>query len=173
MTELGQDLFGRAGVRACAEWRRATNRDQIRPPALGAKFVRDALDDRVQIVHRNRSDETTLSAKDDVQELIRLGPNRWTAIEREDAANSRLRRGCSRRSSVVALQPASGHENIAASLEGLGDEELQLARLVSAGSEPGLIVALDPEAARRKRERRAEAIGPLQGCRQVGEHQIC
>ena len=44
--------------------------------------------------------------------------------------------------------------------------------LFATGGEPGAVVALDPEAASWKSERRPEAIGPLQGCRQVGKDQI-
>jgi hypothetical protein len=71
---------------------------------------------------------------------------------------------CSFRPGLIALQSAGGHENVATSLDGVGDEELQLAHLVAAGSESRLVVALDPQAARRHGERRAEAIGPLKGC---------
>jgi len=71
---------------------------------------------------------------------------------------------------VVALRPARGDEDIAAAGEGVGDEELQLSGLVPAGCEPGAVVALDPEAPRRKSERRPEAIGRLEAGRQVGKH---
>jgi hypothetical protein len=74
---------------------------------------------------------------------------------------------------MVALRSASGDENVAATGEGVGDEELELASLVPTGGEAGAVVSLDPEAVRWKSERRAEAIGPLQACREVGKHQIC
>jgi hypothetical protein len=66
---------------------------------------------------------------------------------------------------MVALRSASGDENVAATGEGVSDEELELASLVPTGGEPGAVVSLDPEAVRWKSERRPEAIGPLQACR--------
>ena len=66
---------------------------------------------------------------------------------------------------MIALPPASGHQDVAAGRQGVGDEELQLASLVPTGREAGAVISLDPESARRKRERGAEAIGPLQRCR--------
>ena len=73
---------------------------------------------------------------------------------------------------MVALQSAGRDQDIATSGEGVRDQQLQLPSLVPAGREPGAVVSLDPEAARWQSERGAEAIGPLQSCRQVSKHQI-
>ena len=74
---------------------------------------------------------------------------------------------------MVALWPATGDEDIAATGEGVGDEELELASLVPAGGEPRAVVALDPQATGWKSERRPEPVGELQWRWQVGEHRAC
>ena len=73
---------------------------------------------------------------------------------------------------MIALRPARGHQDVAAGRQGVGDDELELASLVATGREAGAVIPLDPQSAGRERERGAEAIGPLQGCREVGQPQL-
>ena len=69
---------------------------------------------------------------------------------------------------MVRLRPAGGEERVAALLEGLADEELQLADLVAGGDGAGEVVALDVE---RHAEVRAEALELLERGRGARELQ--
>jgi len=69
------------------------DRDHIRSTAIAAQLARDALDGGIEIVHRKRSKEATLSAEDDLKELVGFGPSRWVTVERQDAAHSHSGRG--------------------------------------------------------------------------------
>lgn len=46
---------------------------------------------------------------------------------------------------VVGLHPADGDEHVRALFQGVGDEELEFARLIPALSQPQLVIAFDPD----------------------------
>ena len=65
---------------------------------------------------------------------------------------------------MVRLRGAGGDQHVGTALERGTDQELELARLVAAEAEPGLVVTLDQQP--RPAELRLEARQPMQRGRQ-------
>ena len=81
-----------------------------------------------------------------IEEQIAGRDRRSVAAQDDHAAEpARCRRGRGL-PGMVRLDRAEGDERLGAPAQRLGDAELELSRLVAAGREPGLIVALHEEA---------------------------
>jgi hypothetical protein len=84
-------------------------------------------------------------AKQVVEQQIAGRRLRPLAAQNEAAPQTKARRGGGRLATVVALWRAGRHQVVAPLSQRVRHQELQLARLVAAGGQPGLIVALDPQ----------------------------
>src|SRR5712692_4204080 len=94
--------------------------------------------------------------------------DRWGVAAQDDHAPQPAdRRRGGGLPSMVRLRRAERDERVGAPAQRLGDAELELARLVAAGREPRLVVALHEEA--RAPERLGQARQLVERCGQVAE----
>ena len=120
-------------------------------------------------VVRRAADVVELGAEQRRQQLVAGRPQRPVAGQHEVDLEAEHGAGGGRDPAVVGLLGADGDQGPGAQLERLAAEELQLARLVAAGAEPGQVVALDPQpgaarqpgtALERRRQRRQRGTRP-------------
>ena len=130
---------------------------------------RDLIDRGIEILERQRPQESALRAEHHVKQLIGFDSIGRFAVEGEDAIQSGAGRGRRREARVIALRSSRGHDHVAAALDRIGEQQLQLAGLVPARGGTGQVVTLDPQPSRRQSERGSKPIGRLEGSRELDE----
>ena len=102
-----------------------------------------------------------------VQEQVARCDRGGVAAQDDHAAQPARRRSGGGLPGMVRLHRAECDESVGAPAQGLGNAELELARLVAADREPGLVVALHEEA--RAPERLGQSRQLVQRCGQVAQ----
>ena len=99
--------------------------------------------------------------------------------QHDDAAQAASSCGCGRLPAVIGLHPADGDQGVRSLAKRLGHGEFELARLVPAAGQTGLIVALDeqtrpPQCLRQTRQllQRGREIPKANAGQMVSEHGI-
>jgi hypothetical protein len=146
----GADLVG------CAD------RDEVGPVTFGGFRRHDVC---AYLLEGALAGEDDPRAEQAVEEQI-ARRDRWGVAAQDDhaphPARCRRRRGLP---SMVRLHRTERDERVGAPAQRFGDAELELARLVAAGREPGLVVALHEQA--RAAERPGQARQLVERCGQV------
>jgi hypothetical protein len=108
-----------------------------------------------------------LGSQELVQEQVAVPMAGALSSQDQAAVQAKLGGGSGRLAGMVGLGRASGDDGISSLLQSIGHQELQLASLVAAGDQAGLIVALDEET--RPTQGFAQMGHFLQGGGQVGD----
>ena len=148
-------------------------RDHVRLAAGGPELVGPALHGRrgvgphLDLVHRRAEEPVELQV---AAVVVGLGPVGEPVLDNQFAVETPAGRRGRRLAAVVGLGRAGGEHDVGTARLGVGDEVLELADLVAAHGQPGLVVAFHPQAGASERGRQ-----PGQGLergRQVGQRDV-
>ena len=152
-----EHLNGTVDVAERTDRIRPAHRDDIGLLALGTQLLGQNLSLAVEVgavaEHRDRIRAEEIEEQEIARVLRRVRPRRTegcafgpeilfddeVAVEAFDAG------GGQGQSAVVGLDSADGDERVRSLVQRIGDEELELARLVPALSQPQLVIAFDPD----------------------------
>jgi hypothetical protein len=113
-----------------------------------------------------------VGAEQSIEEVVALARRlRLACRQHERDAEAGDARGGGGHARVVRLDRAGGHDDGCILMEGVANQEFELARLIAAERQPGEVIAFeqDARAARRAAERLAQAGGLGQRSRQCRE----
>lgn len=122
---------------------RSTVGQQIWLPAIAANLVEGFLQNPITLAALFNEDHT--GAEKAIEQQIRGWPMRSLTSKHQNTVHSEACRGRRGLAAVVGLDGASGDQRGRPLLARFSDEEFQFARLVTAKSESGLIIALDQD----------------------------
>ncbi len=131
-----------------ADRRAPADRDRVGRQAVGGELGRQLLPGDLQLapVVVGTTDEVQLGTEQRRQREVALESCRTIPREHEVDVETQPGTGGGGHPAVVRLRRADRDERPSARGNRLGTQELQLARLVAAGTEAGEVVALHPEA---------------------------
>ena len=138
----------------------------LRPARAELRALR--LEQRREALHAVQIDHGDLGAHQPVEQQVALQRRPLLAVQQDQRhLEAELARRAGDLTAPVGLGVGAGDHRVGARRQNVGEQELELARLVAAEREPGQVVALDPDVG--PAERRAEARAVLERRRQMGE----
>ena len=174
---VGQ-LLHRQGVGHGAQAVGAAQRDDVGTPAGGRLLVGDALHDPLPLLGLAGKD-AHVGAQQVIDEQVAGEGLGGVAAQHQDALEAGSDGGGRRQPRVVGLEAAGGEDHLRPFGQGVGHQQLQLAHLVAAQGQAGLVVALDPEgrAAQpgreaRQRVKRRGKVSEREPGKLLGSHHV-
>jgi hypothetical protein len=165
LERLGQDLVGARDVPERTDRVRPTAGDDVGGHAASIEVGAQPFHRGWQ-VRPSRHDGDRGDAEKVEQEVVARSVAPVAVgdalLEDEMALEALAGRGCGRQAAVVGLDRPGGDDCPGSLREGIGDQELELARLVPASGESEQVVTLDPET--RTRQQLAQPIHRLDRC---------
>src|SRR5439155_8063580 len=155
LAKLLSELEGTAHVSERAEAIAAAARYDVRIAAAGAQLVRHA---RHALGSRSIAGEGPRSAKKPVQPHVALDLLDRLPRKHQPALNTGDARRCRGHPAVVRLWRAESHKDVRAEARRIGNEVLELARLVASEREARVVVTLDQESVQAYGRRQARRL---------------